>query len=168
MQTACGASPKSIRSRFWAWKPGLSPLCAKREFIRAANYQLSSRRSIGCTGAAIPLAAYPVWVRGRSRRERAVAFRSSGGTDVARPASSGDVRIVPVYPGESSVRCLGLRSRPGMNSGKSVVDGVGELVYHPADAVDAVYFWADPDGRPLSRTATSITYPGNLATRRTG
>ena len=139
---------------------GLSPaylqLCAKDGIHPRANYQLSSLRSIGCTGAPIPLAAYQ-WVRDEVG-ENVPLHSVSGGTDVAG-GFVGGCPTVPVYPGESSVRCLGAAVEAWNESGQRVVDEVGELVITRPMPSMPVFFWNDPDGRRY-RDSYFDTYPG--------
>lgn len=138
---------------------GVSPAylqaCAK-EGLRPRDYGLESLRSVGCTGAPIPLAAYD-WVRQQLGDE--VPLDSvSGGTDVAGGFVAG-CPLVPVYPGENSVRCLGVAAEAWNDQGQPVVGEVGELVITKPMPSMPLHFWNDADGKRY-RGSYFDTFPG--------
>ncbi len=126
---------------------GLSPaylqLCAKEGIRPRTTYDLSALRSVGCTGSPIPLAAY-AWMRDEVG-ENIPLNSTSGGTDIGG-GFVGGCPIVPTYPGENSVRCLGVAAAAWNEAGEPVIDEVGELVITKPMPSMPIYFWSDPDG----------------------
>lgn len=68
----------------------------------------------------------------------------SGGTDIAS-AFVGASPTLPVYAGEIQARCLGVDVRALDDSGKELVDEVGELVVCKPMPSMPIFFWNDKD-----------------------
>lgn len=119
------------------------------------EFALSDLRAIGSTGSPLP----PDLHRWAGREAAAVPLWSmSGGTDVAG-AFLGGVPTVPIWPGELSVRCLGVAAEAWDEAGRPVVGQVGELVVRRPMPSMPVGFWDDPDG-VRHRDAYYSTFPG--------
>ena len=82
----------------------------------------------------------------------------SGGTDLCT-AVVGSCPILPVRAGEIQCRCLGAKVEAFDESGRSVVDRVGELVITQPMPSMPVSFWNDPDGSRY-RSSYFESYPG--------
>ncbi|MBM0237422.1 acetoacetate--CoA ligase [Micromonospora sp. ATA32] len=121
----------------------------------AAEHDLSMLRSMGSTGS--PLAPdLHQWAA------EAVGpgplFSISGGTDIAA-AFCGGAPTCPVWPGELSVRNLGVAMQAWDDEGRTVRDQVGELVVTRPMPSMPVHLWNDPDGQKY-RDAYFSTFPG--------
>lgn len=107
---------------------------------------LSAMRSIGSTGAPLPVDAYH-WIADEFGPD--VHLSSiSGGTDVCGPLLGGNP-MVPVHAGELSARCLGVRVESYDEHGVSVVGAVGELVITAPMPSMPVALWGDQSGERL-------------------
>jgi acetoacetyl-CoA synthetase len=115
-------------------KAGLDP---------ARAVDTSALRSLISTGSPLPTSTWG-WLHdvfdGRVRLES-----SSGGTDVCSALVSGSPWL-PVYVGELSGSCLGVKAQAWDDAGRSVVGQVGELVIAEPMPSMPIYFWNDPDG----------------------
>ncbi|MEU4595878.1 acetoacetate--CoA ligase [Nocardia sp. NPDC023988] len=130
--------------------------CAKAGVEPRRGRDLTSLRTVGVTGAALP-ASTSLWIRDNVGRDVAVSS-ISGGTDVVT-AFAGGVRTVPVWPGELSAPYLGVALDSWDEQGRPVRGGVGELVVTRPMPSMPVMFWNDPD-RHRYRDAYFGTYPG--------
>ena len=93
-------------------------------------------------------------------------FSTSGGTDLCT-AFVGGCPLLPVYRGELQARAARLPpSRPGTRTATRVIDEVGELVDHRADALDAGVLLGRRGRRAATGRATSRALPRGLAPRR--
>jgi len=139
---------------------GVSPaylqLCAKDGVTPRSSYSVNTLRSVGCTGSPLPLAAYE-WMR-LEVGEHIPLQSVSGGTDIAG-GFVGGCPTVPVYPGENSVRCLGVAAEAWNETGMPVVDSVGELVITKPMPSMPICFWNDADGARYHESYFS-TFPG--------
>ncbi|MEV0528827.1 acetoacetate--CoA ligase [Streptomyces sp. NPDC050439] len=124
--------------------------------IEPTTHDLSSVRSIGCTGSALPASAYP-WTRDHVG-DRVQLASSSGGTDVVS-AFAGGAPTTPVWAGELSAPNLGVALAAYDTTGRPVLDEVGELVITRPMPSLPLYFWNDTDGS-RHRDAYFATYPG--------
>ena len=120
----------------------------------ARDVDLSALRAVATTGAPI----------GPSTHEWAVAscgglpvYSMSGGTDICS-GFCGGVPTVPVWPGELSVRNLGVAMDAWDAKGRPVRDEVGELVMTRPLPSMPVRFWDDPDDARY-RESYFETYP---------
>jgi len=121
----------------------------------AADFDLRPLRAMGSTGS--PLAPY---LHQWAKEEVAdlPLWSMSGGTDVAG-AFVGGAPTVPIWPGEISVRCLGVAIESWDENGKPVYDEVGELVVRRPMPSMPVRLWDDPDGSRYAEAYFS-TFPG--------
>jgi acetoacetyl-CoA synthetase len=115
-------------------KAGLDP---------ARSLDTSGLRSVLSTGSPLPTSTWG-WLHdvfdGRVRLDS-----SSGGTDVCSALVSGSPWL-PVYVGEISGPCLGVKVQAFDDAGRAVVGKVGELVITEPMPSMPIYFWNDPDG----------------------
>jgi acetoacetyl-CoA synthetase len=103
----------------------------------------SALRSVLSTGSPLPTSTWG-WLHdmfdGRVRLDS-----SSGGTDICSALVSGSPWL-PVYVGELSGPCLGVKVQAFDDAGLPVVGKVGELVITEPMPSMPIYFWNDPDG----------------------
>ena len=139
---------------FFGTSPGHLQACESAGVRPAADLDLSRLRAIGSTGS--PLAPH---LHRWARREvgELPLWSMSGGTDVAG-AFVGGAPTVPIWPGEISVRCLGVALEAWDGQGRPVRGQVGELVVHRPMPSMPVRLWDDPDGSRY-RDAYFSTYP---------
>lgn len=130
--------------------------CRKRGLQPATEADLASLRAIGSTGAPLPAEGFD-WVY-EQFDPRVQLSSISGGTDVCS-AFVGSAPTVPVYRGEISCRALGADVDAIDADGKSVRNGLGELVITSPMPSMPVGFWGDTDGSKY-RAAYFDTYPG--------
>jgi acetoacetyl-CoA synthetase len=112
----------------------------------AAEYDLSALRAIGSTGSPLSPESFR-WVY-REVGSDIWLYSTSGGTDVCT-AFVGGCPLLPVYEGELQARMLGCAVEAWDESGRSVVDEVGELVITEPMPSMPLCFWGDtpgPDG----------------------
>src|SRR5690606_30610958 len=108
----------------------------------ATDLDLSALRAMSTTGSPIS----------PSTHEWAVAatgglpvYSVSGGTDICS-AFCGGVPTVPIWPGELSVRNLGVAMDAWDPEGNPLRGEVGELVMTRPLPSMPIHFWGDPDG----------------------
>jgi acetoacetyl-CoA synthetase len=120
------------------------------------NYDLSNLKAIGSTGSPLPVESFK-WVYERVKNDILLGS-TSGGTD---PCTGflGSCPLLPVRAGELQCRCLGVNARAFDESGRSLIDEVGELVITEPMPSMPLYLWNDPDN---SRYIASYfdMYPG--------
>ena len=104
---------------------------------------LRSLRAVGSTGSPLSPEAFR-WVYEQLGSDTWL-FSTSGGTDMCT-AFVGGVPTLPVYLGELQARSLGAAVAAWDESGRPVVDEVGELVITEPMPSMPIYFWGDPDG----------------------
>ncbi len=129
--------------------------CMKQGVEPLALADLSALRCCGSTGSPLPPEAYrwiiaqvgALWIN-------AVA----GGTDIASAFLAG-VPTLPVHAGEMQCRCLGARVEAFDDSGRPLVDEVGELVCTAPMPSMPLRFWNDP-GDARYRASYFDVYPG--------
>jgi acetoacetyl-CoA synthetase len=140
---------------FFGTSPGYLQASANAGLHPAADLDLSRLRAMGSTGS--PLAPYlHRW--NRDEVGDLPLWSMSGGTDIAA-AFVGGAPTVPIWPGEISVRCLGVAMAAWDENGRPVYDEVGELVVHRPMPSMPVCLWDDPD-RSRYREAYFSTFPG--------
>ncbi len=134
--------------------------CMKAGVEPAAGRSLSVK-AVGSTGSPLSPEGFD-WVY----RELGDVwlFSTSGGTDVCT-AFVGGVPWMPVWEGELQGRSLGCDVHAFDESGKGVIEEVGELVITQPMPSMPVFFWGDEDGSKL-REAYFEMYPGRVAPRR--
>ncbi|MDW4909798.1 acetoacetate--CoA ligase [Streptomyces sp. ADMS] len=124
--------------------------------IDPSAHDLSSIRTLGCTGSTLPASAYP-WVRDHVGEHVQLAS-TTGGTDVAS-GFAGSAPTTSVWAGELSAPNLGVALAAYDAEDRPVVDQVGELVVTRPMPSMPLYFWNDPDGSRY-RDAYFNAYPG--------
>jgi acetoacetyl-CoA synthetase len=140
---------------FFGTSPGYLQASANQELHPSRDLDLSRLRAMGSTGS--PLAPYlHRWAR--DEVGHLPLWSMSGGTDIAA-AFVGGAPTVPIWPGEISVRCLGVAMEAWNEDGEPVYDEVGELVVHRPMPSMPVFLWDDPD-RSRYREAYFSTFPG--------
>ncbi|WP_033329173.1 acetoacetate--CoA ligase [Streptomyces yerevanensis] len=124
--------------------------------IDPSVHDLSSIRTIGCTGSTLPASAHP-WVRDHVG-DRVQLASITGGTDVVS-GFAGSAPTTPGWAGELSAPHLGVALAAYDAEGFPVVDQVGELVVTRPMPSMPLHFWNDPDGTRF-RDAYFGSYPG--------
>jgi acetoacetyl-CoA synthetase len=122
----------------------------------SADRDLSALRSVGSTASPLSPEAF-AWVYEQLGRDTWL-FSSSGGTDVCT-SFVGGCPLLPVQAGELQARCLGVAVDAFDDTGRSVVDEVGELVVTQPMPSMPVSFWNDP-GDERYRESYFSTFPG--------
>jgi acetoacetyl-CoA synthetase len=117
--------------------------CMKAGVAPGRGRDLSRLRSLGSTGSPLSPEGFD-WIYEHVGRDTWL-FSTSGGTDVCT-AFVGGVATLPVYRGELQGRSLGAAIEAFDEHGKSVVDGVGELVITEPMPSMPLYFWGDESG----------------------
>ena len=130
--------------------------CSKTGLQPGATHDLGALRSIGSTGSPLAPEGFD-WVYG-SVNEDVWLFSTSGGTDVCTAFVSG-VPTLPVHRGELQARALGAAVQAFDESGRPVVDQVGELVITEPMPSMPLFFWNDP-GEERYRASYFESYPG--------
>lgn len=120
--------------------------CLKEDLHPASRYDLTGLRVVGSTGAPLTPEGFR-WIASAVGSDVQIAS-VSGGTDLctAFVAAAPDR---PVWLGELSCRALGAAVEAYDESGKPVVEEVGELVITKPMPSMPVFFWDDEDGSKL-------------------
>ncbi len=134
--------------------PGYIMSCRKAGLHPASAHDLSRLRQVCSAGS--PLAPEgAAWVVD----ELGVFLNNgSGGTDVCSGLVQGNP-LVPVWAGQLSARCLGVKTAAFNDRGEAVVDELGEFVITEPMPSMPVGFWNDPDGARFRSTYFEF-YPG--------
>jgi acetoacetyl-CoA synthetase len=140
---------------FFGTSPGFLHATERAGLRPAADFDLGALRAMGSTGSPLPAGTHR-WAR--EHVGDLPLWSMSGGTDVAG-AFVGGAPTVPIWPGELSVRCLGVAIEAWDDQGHPVVDTVGEMVIRRPMPSMPVSLWNDPDGSRLTETYYS-TFPG--------
>ncbi|MGH3458237.1 acetoacetate--CoA ligase [Aeromicrobium sp.] len=130
--------------------------CRKEELVPRDLADLSYLRALGSTGAPLPAEGFR-WVY-EAVSDTLQLASVSGGTDVCS-AFVGAAPTVPVYAGEISCRSLGCAVDAFDETGRPVVDELGELVITQPMPSMPVGFWGDDDGSRY-REAYFEDFPG--------
>jgi acetoacetyl-CoA synthetase len=130
--------------------------CQKAGLVPRAAVDLSRLRGLGSTGAPLPAEGFD-WVY-QHIKDDLLLGSVSGGTDVCT-AFVGSCPLLPVYSGEIQCRYLGAKVEAFDESGRPVVDHVGELVLTEPLPSMPLFFWDDPDGARY-RSSYFEAYPG--------
>jgi acetoacetyl-CoA synthetase len=141
--TVCGAGAGYIH---YGIKAGANP----------KQYDLSSLRAIGVTGAPLTEAGFR-WIYEQFPKDIWL-LNSSGGTDVCT-AFVHSSPILPIYIGELQCAGLGVKLQSFDEAGNALTGQVGELVVTEPMPSMPLYFWNDPDKRKY-REAYFDMYPG--------
>ncbi|MFT4186964.1 MAG: acetoacetate--CoA ligase [Aeromicrobium sp.] len=128
---------------FFGTSPGYLQACQKAGVEPRTDRDLGRLRGMGSTGSPLP----PDVHRWHAEQLPGVPLWSlSGGTDVAS-GFVGGAPSVPVWPGELSVRCLGVSLEAWSEAGEPVATGeVGELVITRPMPSMPVKLWNDSEG----------------------
>ncbi len=114
----------------------------KAEIHPSQNFDLSSLRSIGCTGSTLPPEGFE-WIYKEVKQDLWLASMS-GGTDVCSAFVGGNPTW-PVYSGEIQCRALGCKLEAFNEEGKALKEEVGEMVITAPMPSMPIYFWNDGD-----------------------
>ncbi len=119
-------------------------------------YDLSRLMTMGSTGSPLPPEGFK-WVYECVKRDIWLVS-TSGGTD---PSTGflGGCPLLPVHAGEIQCRCLGAKAEAFDESGKSVIDQVGELVITEPMPSMPLYLWNDRDNQRYNESYFEM-YPG--------
>lgn len=130
--------------------------CMKEGLQPGKQHNLSRLRSIGSTGSPLPSEAFDYVYQ--DIHPQVWLCSMSGGTDICT-AFVGSNPWWPVYAGEIQCRALGCALEAWDESGKPLMDEVGEMVVTRPMPSMPVAFWNDPDGEKY-REAYFEHYPG--------
>jgi acetoacetyl-CoA synthetase len=130
--------------------------CMKASIQPGKEFDLHRLRSVGSTGSPLSPEGFH-WVYGSVGSDLMLGS-ASGGTDVCT-AFVGSTPLLPVYSGEIQCRMLGAKVEAFDESGRSVIDQVGELVITEPMPSMPIYFWNDEGGERLRESYFS-TFPG--------
>ena len=117
--------------------------CLKADIAPGQQFDLSSMRCVGSTGAPLPPEGF-AWVYQRVGNDLLMAS-ISGGTDVLT-AFVMSCPMLPIYAGEMQCRALGCKVEAFNDAGQPVIEEVGELVITEPMPSMPLYFLKDPDG----------------------
>lgn len=124
--------------------------------IKPGNFHLPYLKTIGSTGSPLPPEGF-AWVYSHVKKDIWLAS-VSGGTDICS-AFVGGAPILPVHAGEIQCRELGAKVEAFDETGKSVLNEVGELVLTEPLPSMPLFFWNDPQGERY-RSSYFDLYPG--------
>jgi len=130
--------------------------CEKASIEPARDHDLSALRSIGSTGSPLAPEGFQ-WVY-EHVGEGIWLFSTSGGTDVCT-AFVGGCPLLPVYEGEIQCRVLGCAVESWDESGRALVDELGELVLTEPLPSMPLFLWGDRDGERYRESYFEM-YPG--------
>jgi acetoacetyl-CoA synthetase len=130
--------------------------CAKAGLRPGSDFDLSALRTVGSTGAPLPVEGF-AWVYDEVGRD-VMLSSLSGGTDVCS-AFVGSAPVLPVRAGIIPCATLGCAVEAFDATGQPVIGEVGELVVTEPMPSMPVGFWNDLDGSRL-REAYFEAYPG--------
>ena len=116
--------------------------CRKAVVSPGRDFDLSALRTLGSTGSPLPPDGF-AYVYERVKPDVWLSSMS-GGTDVCT-AWVGGCPWEPVYEGEIQCRCLGCAMEAFDETGRPVVDAVGEMVVTKPLPSMPVFFYNDPD-----------------------
>jgi acetoacetyl-CoA synthetase len=140
---------------YFGTSPGYLQASEKAGVRPANDFDLSALREVGTTGSPLPAQSH----RWATEQLAGLPVNSvSGGTDVCS-GFCGGAPTVPVWPGEISVRNLGVAMEAWSERGEPVYDEVGELVITRPMPSMPIHFWDDPDASRYTEAYFS-TFPG--------
>ncbi len=141
---------------FFGTSAGFILSCMKAGVTPGKTFDLRKLRALGSTGSPLPPEGFQ-WVYEEIKRDLWLAS-VSGGTDVCSGFLGGCIEM-PVYAGELQMRSLGAKVEAFDESGRPLIDEVGELVITEPMPSMPVYFWNDPDGKRYRESYFDM-YPG--------
>jgi acetoacetyl-CoA synthetase len=130
--------------------------CMKAGIVPRDEADTGRLKMLGSTGSPLPPEAYR-WIHDHVRPDAWIA-PIAGGTDLAGAFLAG-APTLPVRVGEMQCRALGADVHAFDESGRSLIDEVGELVCTTPMPSMPLRFWGDADGSRL-QAAYFDTYPG--------
>lgn len=130
--------------------------CMQKELEPGKNFDLTSLRSIGSTGAPLPPDAFE-WVY-KSIGQHIWLCSMSGGTDVCTAFVGGNP-YAPVHKGRIQCRALGCALYAYDENGNRVDNELGEMIIERAMPSMPIYFWNDP-GNERYTNSYFTDYPG--------
>ena len=144
------------RATFLGTSPAYLSSCIKAGISPGRDHDLSAVRTLGSTGSPLPPETYR-WAY-RHVKEDMLLAAISGGTDPGA-AFLTSCPILPVHAGEMQCRGLGVALHALDDSGRELMDEVGELVVTEPMPSMPLYFWGDEDGTRYYQSYFE-TYPG--------
>ncbi|WP_033024397.1 acetoacetate--CoA ligase [Geobacillus thermocatenulatus] len=131
-------------------------ICMKLGLKPKEQFDLSKLEAVLSTGSPLTVEGF-AWVYENVKEDICLAS-CSGGTDVCTAFVVGSP-ILPVRAGVLSCRALGADVQAFDESGRPLVNEVGELVITKPMPSMPLFFWNDPDGERY-RNSYFDTYPG--------
>jgi acetoacetyl-CoA synthetase len=130
--------------------------CMQAGLAPGEKFDLQSLKAIGSTGSPLPVDGFS-WVYERVKRDILLGS-TSGGTD---PCTGflGACPLLPVRAGELQCHCLGISARAFDESGRELIDEVGELVITEPMPSMPLYLWNDA-GHARYLASYFDVYPG--------
>jgi acetoacetyl-CoA synthetase len=133
---------------FFGSSPGLLQATVDGGVVPRERFDLAQLRAMGSTGSPLP----PHLHHWCAEAVGAIPLHSmSGGTDIAG-AFCGGAPTVPIWPGELSVRCLGVAIDAWDADGHPLRRDVGEMVITKPMPSMPTHLWNDPDGQRYADT----------------
>ena len=132
------------RATFFGVSAAFLSMCAKAGLRPREELDLSSLRTVGSTGSPLPEEGYR-WVYQHVHHDVMLAS-ISGGTDPGA-AFLTSCPTLPVYAGEMQCRGLGVAVHAFDDSGRPVLNEVGELAVTEPMPSMPIYFWGDEGGK---------------------
>lgn len=120
------------------------------------KHDLRALKVVGSTGSPLSPAGFQ-WVYD-SVKSDILLGSVSGGTDPCT-AFVGCCPLLPVRAGELQCRCLGVKALALDDSGRELIDEVGELVIGEPMPSMPLYLWNDPDNKRYAESYFEM-YPG--------
>jgi acetoacetyl-CoA synthetase len=144
------------RATYFGLSPAFVQLNVKNAMSPRERFDLSSLRTVGCTGSPLTEDGYR-WIYGHVHPDVLLAS-ISGGTD-PNTAFLGTCPTAPIYPGEMQARGLGSAVYAYDDAGQAIYGEVGELVCAQPMPSMPLYFWGDTGGRRYFESYFDV-YPG--------
>jgi acetoacetyl-CoA synthetase len=135
---------------------GYLTACLRAGLEPARDLDLSRLRQVAAAGSPLPPDVHH-WLYDQFGDDVLINV-GSGGTDVCTGIVQGSP-LQPVWPGEMSGPCLGVRAEAFGPGGRPVTGELGELVITAPMPSMPVGLWGDPDGSRL-RSSYFDVYPG--------
>ncbi|MBR9919466.1 MAG: acetoacetate--CoA ligase [Bacteroidetes bacterium] len=130
--------------------------CMKKELEPGKKFKLEALRSLGSTGAPLPPDAFR-WIYDSVKKDLWLCSMA-GGTDVCTAFVGGNP-YEGVYEGEIQCRALGCALDAWDESGKPVVNDLGEMVITQPMPSMPIYFWGDENMKRYKSSYFEM-YPG--------
>jgi acetoacetyl-CoA synthetase len=144
------------RATSFGTSPAFITLCAKAGISPKDRFDLSSLKTVGCTGSPLTEEGFR-WVYEHVHPDAMLAC-ITGGTDPAACFLT-SCPTLPIYAGEMTCRELGVATFAYDDAGKEIMNEVGELVMTLPIPSMPLYFWNDKDGKRYFESYFD-TYPG--------